>query len=1178
MSCATPYSVSSLADGPHTLLVRAIDGSDVDQSPAYYAWTVDTVPPSAPVLVTPPNGSVTNNALPIYSGTGDPNVSVTVVVDGTSFLPVTSDASGNWSYTSATSLAEGSHTVKAIASDGAGNTSVDSNTNTFTVDTTAPAAPVVTNPTNGSTTNDSTPAYSGTAEANSTVTVFVDGSSIGTTTANASGNWNKTQLTPLAEGSHTVKARASDGVGNTSVDSNTNTFTVDTTAPAAPVVTNPTNGSTTNDSTPDYSGTAEANSTVTVFVDGSSIGTTTANASGNWNKTQLTTLAEGSHTVKAIASDGVGNTSVDSNTNTFTVDTTAPAAPVVTNPTNGSTTNDSTPAYSGTAEANSTVTVFVDGSSIGTTTANASGNWNKTQLTPLAEGSHTVKARASDGVGNTSVDSNTNTFTVDTTAPAAPVVTNPTNGSTTNDSTPDYSGTAEANSTVTVFVDGSSIGTTTANASGNWNKTQLTTLAEGSHTVKAIASDGVGNTSPDSNTNTFTVDTTAPAAPVVTNPTNGSTTNDSTPAYSGTAEAGIAVTVVVDGLLLGPVTADASGNWSYTSATTLADGPHSVLARASDGAGNTSVDSNTNTFTVDTTAPAAPLMTNPTDGSTTNDSTPDYSGTAEANSTVTVFVDGSSIGTTTANASGNWNKTQLTPLAEGSHTVKARASDGAGNTSVDSSTNTFTVDTTAPAAPVVTNPTNGSTTNDSTPAYSGTAEAGSAVTVVVDGLLLGPVTADASGNWSYTSATPLADGPHSVLARASDGVGNTSLNSNTNTFTVDTTAPAAPVVTSPANGSTTNDSTPTYSGTAEANSTVNVVVDGTSIGTTPADASGIWNFTQPTPLADGSHGVSAKATDAVGNAGAASTIVTFTVNTAVSPPPPPPPPPAYQPSPRLDQLTAKSTKDGSELALTPSFNREQFAYGAETESAEAIVRAVPSIAGSSLLLDGAAWSGESALKLNEGANRFTIRVASPGGAQDYVLTIVRKRAVAECPFVDLDGHWSKSYVCEAYARSIVNGTDSQHFTPDRSVTRVEFAVMLMNAIGASAQQDAVPEAAIAYSDEGELPEWAAQLVREGTAAGLLKGYPDGSFRPGARISRAEMALMLARAAKWQTEEGPTSFKDDAKLPYWARPAIGAAAAHGILLGRDSGRFDPAAPATRAEAATALLRFVQSLQK
>ncbi|MFZ5441866.1 MAG: Ig-like domain-containing protein, partial [Myxococcota bacterium] len=362
-------------------------------------------------------------------------------------------------------------------------------------------------------------------------------------------------------------------------------------ASGVPTLTSPANGSITNDTTPTLTGTAAAGATVTVFIDGASVGTTTADGSGNWSFTSAA-LSQASHSAYVTSPGGT------SNTNSFTVDSVAPAAPVVVTPANGSVTNDNTPTYAGTAEANSTVAIVVDGFLAGTATADGSGNWSFTPVSTLSNGSHTVVAAATDAAGNTSINSNTNTFTVDTTAPAAPVVTAPANGSTTNDNTPTVTGTAEANSTVAVFVDGVQVGTTTASGAGAWSFT-TSTLADGSHTVRATATDAAGNTSANSNTNTFTVDTSAPAAPVVTAPANGSTTNDNTPTVTGTAEANSTVAVFVDGVQVGTTTASGAGAWSFTTST-LADGSHTVRATATDAAGNTSANSNTNTFTVDT--------------------------------------------------------------------------------------------------------------------------------------------------------------------------------------------------------------------------------------------------------------------------------------------------------------------------------------------------------------------------------------------------------------------------------------------------------------------------------------------------------------------------------------------------------------------------------------------------
>ncbi|KAA9332137.1 hypothetical protein F0P96_11655 [Hymenobacter busanensis] len=115
------------------------------------------------------------------------------------------------------------------------------------------------------------------------------------------------------------------------------------------------------------------------------------------------------------------NASATITVNLTNVDDTAPAAPVVSAPANGSSTNDNTPTYSGTAEASSTVRVYVDGTSIGTTTASGAGNWSLTQTTALTGGSHTVYATATDAANNTSASSNTNTFMVDITAPTVTI-------------------------------------------------------------------------------------------------------------------------------------------------------------------------------------------------------------------------------------------------------------------------------------------------------------------------------------------------------------------------------------------------------------------------------------------------------------------------------------------------------------------------------------------------------------------------------------------------------------------------------------------------------------------------------------------------------------------------------------------------------------------------------------
>ncbi|MBM7161192.1 Ig-like domain-containing protein [Pseudomonas aeruginosa] len=759
-------------------VVNATASDPTGNTSAPASTTVDSVAPAAPV-VNPSNGAE-------ISGTAEPGATVTLTDgSGNPIGQVTADGSGNWSFTPSTPLADGT-VVNATATDPAGNTGGQGST---TVDAIAPATPTV-NLSNGS-------SLSGTAEPGSTV-ILTDGNGnpIAEVTADGSGNWTYTPSTPIANGT-VVNVVAEDAAGNSSPPA---TVTVDSSAPPAPVI-NPSNGVV-------ISGTAEAGATVTLTdAGGNPIGQVTADGSGNWSFTPGTPLANGT-VIVATATDPTGNTGPQAAT---TVDAVAPPAPVI-DPSNGTT-------ISGTAEAGAKV-ILTDGNGnpIGETTADGSGNWTFTPATPLANGT-VVNAVAQDPAGNTGPQGST---TVDAVAPNTPVV-NPSNGNLLN-------GTAEPGSTVTLTDgNGNPIGQTTADGSGNWSFTPGSQLPNGT-VVNVTASDAAGNTSPPATT---TVDSSLPSIPQV-DPSNGSV-------ISGTADAGNTI-IITDGNgnPIGQVTADGSGNWSFTPGIPLPDGTVvNVVARSP-----SNVDSAPAVITVDGVAPAAPVI-DPSNGT-------EISGTAEAGATV-ILTDGGGnpIGQATADGSGNWTFTPGTPLANGT-VINAVAQDPAGNTSGPAS---VTVDAIAPPAPVI-DPSNGVV-------ISGTAEAGATV-ILTDGNgnPIGQVTADGSGNWAFTPATPLANGTV-INALAQDAAGN---NSSPTSATVDSLAPAAPVI-DPSNGSV-------IAGTAEAGATV-ILTDGNGnpIGQVTADGSGNWSFTPGTPLSNGTV-INALAQDAAGNtSGPASTTV-----------------------------------------------------------------------------------------------------------------------------------------------------------------------------------------------------------------------------------------------------------------------------------------------------------------
>jgi len=898
-----------LQEGDSEVTVTATDDAGNTSEPsAPVVITLDTTAPDAPVIETPADGSTIGDNTPTISGTADPGTTVDVTVtdaDGVehTYTDVPVDAGGNWTVTvpDGDALADGPATVTATATDPAGNTS-EPTTNDFTVDATAPEPPVVTDvdgddATDGETlTNNPTPPISGTAEPGSTVDVTIENPD-GTTTViedvpvDADGNWTVTPTEPLQEGESTVTVTATDPSGNTSDPSDPVTVTLDTAAPEPPVITDPADGDVTNDDTPTISGTGTPGDTITVIIDGTEVGETTVGDDGTWAFTPTEPLEDGEHTVEATATDPAGNTSEPSAPVDFTVDATASEPPVITSPTQGEVTGDTTPDITGTGTPGETVNVYVDGTLIGTTDVGTDGNWTLTPTQDLAEGDHTVTATQTDPAGNTSGESDPVDFTIDTTAPEPPVITSPADGAVTGDATPDITGTGTPGDTITVIIDGTEVGETTVGDDGTWTFTPTTPLADGDHTITATATDPAGNTSDPSPPVDITVDTTAPAAPVITDPAQGDVTNDATPPITGTAEPGSTVDITIDGVVVAEdVPVDGNGNWTWTPESPLDDGEHTVTVTATDEAGNTSVPSAPVTFEVDTTAPEAPVITSPADGDVTNEATPDITGTGEPGATVNVSVDDTLIGTTTVNPDGSWTLTPTEPLADGPHTVEATQTDEAGNESPASTPVDFTVDTTAPDAPVITSPADGDLTDDATPDITGTAEPGTTVDVTItnpDGTttVIEDVPVDADGNWTVTPDQPLSEGDHTITVTATDEAGNTSEPSEPVTITVDTTAPDAPVITSPTDGQVLGDDTPTITGTGEPGATVDVTItdaDGNEVtGTATVDENGDWSFTPDAPLADGDYTVVATQTDEAGNESDPSESVGFEVDTSI---------------------------------------------------------------------------------------------------------------------------------------------------------------------------------------------------------------------------------------------------------------------------------------------------------
>ncbi|HEX4368238.1 MAG TPA: Ig-like domain-containing protein, partial [Rhodopila sp.] len=339
-----------------------------------------------------------------------------------------------------------------------------------------------------------------------------------------------------------------------------------------------------------------------------------------------------------------------------------------------------------------------------------------------------------------------------------------------------------------------------------------------------------------------------------------------------------------------------------TASITVASGAYTDAAGNAGGAGTTPV------IAFDTLAPPAPsvpdlltaddLGTSSTDN-LTNVTTPTFSGTAETNSTVTLYdTNGTTVlGTTTATG-GTWSITS-TALSSGTHSLTAKATDAAGNVGPASSGLAVTIDTTAPTVTITSNLAQLHAGQTATITFTFSEDPGATFTwdgsggdVLVTGGTLSAITGSGlTRTATFTPATGTNGATASITVASgayTDAAGNAGAAGTTPVIAFDTLAPLAPSVPdlltaddlgTSSTDNLTNVTTPTFIGTAEASSTVTLYdTDGTTVLGTTTATGGNWSITS-TPLSSGTHSLTAKATDAAGNVGPASSGLAVTIDT-----------------------------------------------------------------------------------------------------------------------------------------------------------------------------------------------------------------------------------------------------------------------------------------------------------
>ncbi|MDC9567186.1 MULTISPECIES: Ig-like domain-containing protein [unclassified Pseudoalteromonas] len=417
-------------------------------------------------------------------------------------------------------------------------------------------------------------------------------------------------------------------------------------------------------------------------------------------------------------------------------------------------------------------------------------------------------------------------MSIDTAAPT--VIIDPVGD--TNDTTPTISGSAtgEPEGTVVTITVTDEAGnpqtiTTEVQADGTFSVDVPNELSEGEFTVEVSVTDNAGNET--TATTTGEVDTTAP---VVTINALGDT-SDTTPTLSGTVSGeptGSTVTLTVTDAngAVQTITAQviADGSWTVEVPVALAEGSYTVDAIVSDNAGNEGTASASGT--IDT---SALTITIDVIGET-NDQTPQISGdtfNAEVGSSVEVQITDSTGAaitlTTVVDANGQWSVTPPADLPEGSVSISATVTDLGGGSAIAE------LDAVIGITPPTIQINDLETSNDTTPIIAGNTTgvvSGTVISLTVtdsQGVVRSfNTTTDAQGNWSVELSQELASGDYTVQAEVSDAAGNSAL--DTATGNIDTAGPSLTVDFD----AVTNDTTPTISGTSDADvgTTITVVI------------------------------------------------------------------------------------------------------------------------------------------------------------------------------------------------------------------------------------------------------------------------------------------------------------------------------------------------------------------
>ncbi|EKS5321283.1 non-fimbrial adhesin SiiE [Salmonella enterica] len=928
-----------LKDGEYNITATATDIAGHTSATANLPFTIDTRISyfSAEIETTDDSGivgdNVTNNTRPTFTGKTEPNAIISVINSETGEEVIfKANDKGEWTFNFTSDSVEGVNNLTFTVEDVAGNKKDFSFS--YVIDTVAPVPPTVSLedfvvlPNGIILSGNDLPALVGTAEPKSTILLMRDGKLYDSIEVDSNGTWNYQFSNKFLQGAYDIEIISQDAAGNKS-STVKYSFTIQTEVvpPKAELDASDDSGAkgdwiTNKHNALTLLGTADRFATVNILIDGKTIGVTTADADGNWNFDISRNLSDNVYKITVESIDPLGRTSsVDYQ---LTIDSFTPIPTVMLHDSADSgvkgdmITKINTPLFTGMAEANAKVSIYVDGVLSGEAIAGDDGVWNFQFTTALSDGSHDVTVKVEDIAGNTASSSAYNFQIVTQTQKPTIELVNDTGVDNTdhiiNEKNPALTGTAAPYSTVKLYIDGALIAEVRTNKDGRWEYTLKADqgLVDGDHRITASVEDIAGNIA-HSDPFLISVDT-AISIPIVSlspDSDSGIADDNLTNIVKPTLHLkdidpdiiSVQVWDAMSDTQIGVATQQPDGSWAYTFTSDLTEGLHQVYVKVEDIAGN-KANSAVFDFTIDTTVstPVISLLSKDDTGVTgdnlTNINKPGFaiSGVdADAHRVVVqVMHTGVSEEIELSHLNGSWLFTPGNTWADGSYTLTVKVEDKAGNTNY-SAPLTVVIDTQIAIDGVELVNDSGvkgdNMTNDDRPHFRVTVPTDvNEVRLSIDGgNSWVQATPGVAGSWEYIWPTDLADGQYTLTVEATDKAGNTV--TKTIDFAVDTTLSVPVIVLDSADDTgiqgdnMTNSTQPTFALQHIDDDAVRVTVSVEHGGvTTTFDATkgtGGWSFTPTGAWADGDYTLSVSVEDKAGNTSHSASL-TVTVDTQIA--------------------------------------------------------------------------------------------------------------------------------------------------------------------------------------------------------------------------------------------------------------------------------------------------------